>query len=159
MKKIVSIFMVALMIFTVGVFAGCSGSKDVDLKSVLSDINSKYSSSTSGLTELDDVSDLNKYYQISTDDVKQFAAEITSDSSQAPIEIIMIEANDSDSASSVKSALDSRYQTIYSQYASYSAEQFEMVKNCEVTTNGNFVIMVVSEDYDGIMSVINEAIG
>ncbi|MGN0488923.1 MAG: DUF4358 domain-containing protein [Ruminococcus sp.] len=159
MKKIISITIVAITMVTLLMCAGCSTSTDVDLKSVLSDINSKYSDSTSGLTELTDVNDLNKYYNINTDDVAQFAAEITSDTSKAPVEIVMVEAKNADAVSNIENALNARYQGIYSTYASYSAEQFDMVKKCKVTKNGNYIILVVAEDYDGIVSIINKAIG
>ena len=41
MKKVVSL--VTIFVLCLTALAGCSGSKEVDLKTVLSDINSKYS--------------------------------------------------------------------------------------------------------------------
>ncbi len=159
MKRIISHTISALMLVFVLMFAGCSNSTNVDLKSILSDINNKYADSTSGLTELKDKNDLNKFYQINADDIEQFAAEITTDTSKAPVEIVIVEAKDADAAKNIEDALNARYQLIYSTYASYSAEQFDMVKNCKVTKNGNYIILVVSEDYDGIVSMVNKAIG
>lgn len=159
MKRIISLSLVAFMLLSTILFASCSTSTSVDLKSVLSDINSKYANSTSGLTELKDENDLKKFYQIDTDDVAQFAAEITTDTSKAPVEIVMVEAKDADAAKNIEDALNARYQLIYGTYASYSAEQFDMVKNCKVTKNGNYIILIVAEDYDGIVSIVNKAIG
>lgn len=156
MKKFVSLALVILVM--VSAFAGCSGSKEVDLNTVLADVNS-VSSSTSELTEITDLEKLKAAYNINEEDVKQFAAEYTADTSKAPVEIVVVEAKDKSAAENVKACLDARFQTIYSQYSSYSPEQFDMVKKCQVIAKGNFVTMVVSEDYDNIMKVINEAIG
>lgn len=155
MKRIITATMAALIL--VMAFAGC-GAKNADLKSVLSDINSKYADATAGLKELTEVEDLDKYYAISVDDVKQFAAEINPDTSTAPVEIVLVEAVDKTASDNVKSALDARYQSIYSLYSSYSADQVELVKKCKVTQSGNYVTMVVASDYDGIMETVNAAI-
>ncbi len=155
MKRIITATMAALIL--VLAFAGC-GAKSVDLKTVMSDVNSKYSDATTGLKELSDVSDLDKYYSISADNVKQFAAEINPDTSTAPVEIVLVEAVDQTAAEKVKKALDIRYQSIYSMYSSYSSEHVELVKACKVTQNGNFVTMVIAENYDGIMEIVNAAI-
>lgn len=156
MKKIL-VSAVAVLLAAV-LFVGC-GAKTADLSKVLSDINSQFSDATKGLTEIKDASELNTYYQISEDDVKQFAAEINTDASTAPVEIVMVEGKDKAAADRVKECLDRRYNSIKSQYASYSAEQFDMVKKCGVTTSGNYVVMIVAENYDGIIKVVNEAIG
>ncbi len=156
MKRFFTIVLSALIM--VACFAGC-GAKEADLSNVLKDINSSFSNSTKNLKELKDVSDLNTYYEISEDEVKQFAAEINPDTSTAPVEIVLVEAKDSDAAESVKTKLERRYNTIYSLYSSYSAEQFDMVKDCKVTQSGNFVTMIVAEDYNDIIKMVNEAIG
>ncbi len=139
-------------------FASCS-SKNAELSKVLSDINSKFPKATQGLTELKDKSELNDYYEIEEDDVKQFAGEINTDASTAAVEIVLVEAVDNKAAKDVKEKLDERYGSIISQYASYSAEQYDMAKKCKVTTSGNYVIMIVADGYDDIVRVVNEAIG
>lgn len=156
MKKTICLILLAAMMLVV--FTGCSGSKNVDLKTVLGSVNSGVSDATTGLKELSDVSELQAYYQISPDDVKQFAAEIKADSSNAPVEIVLVEAKNADAANNVRTALDRRYNSIVSQYASYSPEQLAMANACEVTQNGNFVTMVVAENYADIMGIINAAL-
>ena len=87
MKKILTFALAMVMCLTA--FAGCGGSKDVKLDEVMNKINTEYK------LNLKKIDDLNKYYQVSNDDVKQFAAEINSDSN-APVEIVLVEAKDSD---------------------------------------------------------------
>ncbi|WP_405353470.1 DUF4358 domain-containing protein [Ruminococcus sp.] len=142
MKKVISLATVFVLCLTaLTAFAGCSGSKEVDLKTVLSDINSQYSLS---LKELSDVNDLKKYYSIDTEDVKQFAAEINSDSNSR-VEIVLVEAVDADAATRVNEALSKTYTSIVTQYSGYNAEKLPMVEACKVTQDGNYVTMIVAD--------------
>ena len=93
MKRLLALVLAAVM--AVSVFAGCGGGKD--LKEVMKTINSTYSLS---LKELESKDDLKKYYSINPDSVKQFAAEIDSNNN-APVEILLVEANDSAAADEV----------------------------------------------------------
>ena len=138
MKKIVSL--VTAFVLCLAVFAGC-GAKDVKLNEVMDKINADFSLS---LQTLDSVDDLNKYYSIDTADVKQYAAEIDPNNN-APVEIVLVEANDADAATRIETALTTRYNAIYSQYSSYTPEKLDMVKSCKVTKDGNFVSMIVAD--------------
>ena len=151
------ILAVVIAVVLIAALAGCS-SAQADLSSVLNDINTNHADATEGLKQLTDVSDLDAYYSISADDVKQFAAEIKTDTSQAPVEIVLVEAAGSDSVENVRTALERRLQSIISLYTSYSPEELDLVKDCEVTVSGNYVTMVVAEDYDGIMEIVNKAV-
>ena len=155
MKRFITATMAAL-IFVLA-FAGC-GAKKKKKKKVLGDINAKYTDATKGLKELTDVKDLDTYYMIPEKDVKQFAAEINPDTSKAPVEIVLVEATDKDAAAEVKKALDARFQSIKSTYASYNAEEKAIIDKCSVTQSGNYVTMVAADDYDGIMEIVNAAI-
>lgn len=155
MKKIISLICVAVICLTV--FAGCGGAgAEADLSSVLKEMNTEYS--VSGVEEITDVNELNAYYQINSDDVKQFAAEISSNSSDDYVEIVLVEANDSTAAQNITTQLTNRYNSIYSQYASYSADQLDMIKSCKVTTDGNFVSMIVSKDAQGMLDIFYKSV-
>ena len=154
MKRCIAIVLAAaVMLFA---FAGCSA-KEVDLKAVLTEINTKCPDETAGLTELKDTDELYKYYLISPSDVKQFAAEIKTDTSEAPVEIVMVEAKDKSGAGKIKSALTSRFNSIKSTYSSYSPDKLDVIEKCSVTQNENYVFMVVADNYSAIMDVINAA--
>lgn len=151
MKRIIAMALAAVM--ALAVFAGC-GAKEVKLDDVMTAINS---SCNLNLQKLESVDELNTYYNINTDDVKQFAAEIDSNNN-APVEVILIEAVNSDAASNIESALTARYNSIVSQYASYTPELLDAVKACEVKKDGNFVTMIVAENADEITKVYNEQV-
>ena len=65
---------------------------------------------------------------------------------------------DSDAASRVETALTNRYNSIFQQNASYSAEELDMVKNCKVTKDGNFVTMIIGEKASDMLTMFNDSI-
>ena len=172
MKRVFTlVFTVVMAVF---VLAGC-GSKDSpevidttngtsnlslqalenkDLSQVMNTINSAYSLS---LKTLESVGDLKKYYSINPDDVKQFAAEIDSNNN-APVEIVLVEATDSKAADSVEKALTQRYNSIVSQYTSYTPEKLDMVKACKVTKDGNYVSLIVAENGPEMLQTFRDGI-
>ena len=152
MKRIIAIVLAAMML--VAAFAGCGGTKNADLSGILTEINTKYDLS---LTEIDTTDKLNKYYGINPEDVKQFAAE-TNQNNNAAIEIVLVEAVDSDAAARVETALTTRFNSIVQQYSSYTPEKLDMVKACKVTKDGNFVSMIVADDAAGMSEVYNSSI-
>lgn len=146
------IFAVAVaFVLCLSLLAGC-GSKDVNLNDVMTKLNSDYSLSLQTLSSADE---LNTYYSISTDDVKQFAAEIDS-TNDAPKEIILIEATDADAATRVEEALTTRLNSIMATYNSYSPDQVDMVKACKVTKDGNFVSLIVADKAPDMLNVYYE---
>ena len=150
MKRIIALVIAAVM--AVSVFAGCGGGKN--LGDVLTSINSTYNLS---LKTLESKDDLKKYYSINPDSVKQFAAEIDSNNN-APVEIIMVEATDADAANEIEKALAARYNSILSQYASYTPEKLDMVKDCKVTKDGNYVSLIVADNAAEILQKYQDSI-
>ena len=149
MKKIISVATALVLCFLL--FTGC-GDSSVKLNEVMDKINADFNLS---LTKLEKAEDLYTYYSIDTADVKQFAAEIDSNNN-APKEIVLVEAADDAAADRVESALTTRFNSIYSQYSSYSPDQLDMVKDCKVTKNGNFVSMIVADKASDMLNVYYE---
>lgn len=149
MKRIFAL--AVALVLCLSLLAGC-GSKDVNLSDVMTKLNSDYSLSLQTLSSADE---LNTYYSISTDDVKQFAAEIDS-TNDAPKEIILIEATDADAAARVEEALTTRLNSIMATYNSYSPDQVDMVKACKVTKDGNFVSLIVADKAPDMLNVYYE---
>lgn len=153
MKKVISF--AAVLILCLSILAGC-GAKDVNLGDVLDKMNTEYSVDA---TKYETKEDMYKYYNINADDIKQFAAEVgKSDSDSKNTEIVLVEATDSDAASRVETALTNRYNSIFQQNASYSAEELDMVKNCKVTKDGNFVTMIIGEKASDMLAMFNDSI-
>lgn len=149
MKK--AVFLLSVIVLCLTLLSGC-GSSNANLSEVMSKINTDFKLS---LKTLENVDDLNTYYSIDTADVKQFAAEINSNSN-APQEIVLVEAVDADAASRVEQALTNRYNSIYGTFKSYSPEQVSVVEGSKVTKDGNFVSMIVAENSADMLKVYYE---
>lgn len=155
MKKVISI--AVALVLCLSIFAGC-GAKEVNLADLMDKMNSEYSVDATKYETKDDMY-MYKYYNINADDIKQFAAEVgKSDTDSKNTEVVLVEATDSDAASRVETALTNRYNSIFQQNASYSAEELDMVKNCKVTKDGNFVTMIIGEKASDMLTMFNDSI-
>ena len=100
MKKVISI--AVALVLCLSIFAGC-GAKEVNLADLMDKMNSEYSVDA---TKYETKDDMYKYYNINADDIKQFAAEVgKSDTDSKNTEVVLVEATDSDAASTVETAL------------------------------------------------------
>lgn len=152
MKRIIAFIMVGIiMAFSM---AGCGGStaKEVDLAKVMTDIDTSYPNEMEDITT---VEDLNKYYNIETADVKNFAAEINKSGIE---EVVIVEAASADAAKNIQEKLQQRYNSKKQQGASYSPEDLQVISNCSVKVNGNYVTMIVSSNASGIEEIFNNAV-
>lgn len=156
MKRIIALVLAAIL--SVAVFAGCgsseSSSKSVDLASVMETINTNNKLS---LDKVDSADKLNRYYSIEEKDVKQFAAEKDSDP-DAPVEVVLVEAVDSDAAARVETALNTRYDSVLRTYTSYTPEKVSMVKGCKVTKDGNFVSLIIADNASDMLKTFQDAV-
>lgn len=148
MKRIIALALA--MVMCLAAFAGC-GAKEVKLDEVMNKINTEYKLS------LKQIDDLNKYYQVNNDDVKQFAAEINGDTN-APVEIVLVEAKDKDAAANVEKALQARLTSIINMYGSYTPDKKAMAEACKVTNENNFVTLIVADNAADILNTFNESI-
>lgn len=152
MKKLAVVIMTGLIM--AAAMSGCGGSEtaNVDLTAVVASIDSSYPNE---MVDITTVEDLNKYYGIAQDDVKNFAAEY---SKSGVDEVVLVEAVDADAAQKVSEALQNRYNSKKQQGASYSAEDLQVINNCSVKTNGNFVSMIVSSDATAMEEIYTKAL-
>lgn len=154
MKRIVSFVCIIMCIMLMIPLSACKGdaSKEVVLKDVLMSINSNFSISADDMLTIEDTDTLELYYNISPADVKQFAAETTLNSATDITEVILVEAADESAAKRVYDALDVRYNSQRDLCASYSAELLAVINECSVEQNGNYICLIMSDDYDNILA-------
>ena len=154
MKKIIAVSMAIIMVACM--LVACGGSaKEVDLKGLLDNINSTYG--LSGLKVLESASDLNRYYLVAEDDVKQFAAELTTAASEYN-EVIIIEAASADKVDAIATQLNSHLDAQINTAKSYDQDSQAMVESCQVVKSGSFVYLVIGENASAINSMIADAI-
>ena len=149
MKKIIATVLAALCVLA---FAGCSDNsvKDVDLNEVMAKINTDYK--ISGMQEITDQDELCTSYRLENADVSAFAAEIEKNGLN---EIVLIKAADAEAAARVETKLKERLTSKSNEIASYSPENYAIIKTCEVAVNGNYVRMIIAKDADGMKDVYN----
>ena len=70
-------------------------------------------------------------------------------------EVAVFELNNASDASKVIAGIERRVEGLKSQWESYLPAQFELVQNYKTATKGNYVIFVVSEYADTIISNFN----
>lgn len=152
MKRIIAILLAVVMVFALAACNGDNGASstaNVNLTDVINKINSDYQNN---MTAIADASQLSTYYEIKSEDVKSFAAEIDRSGID---EVVLVEATDSDAVSRVQQCLNNRYQSKVQQGASYSPEELNIIKSCSVKTNGNYVSLIVSKDAQGMETIYN----
>ena len=170
MKRLFALMIAVLMI--AAALAACGGSSDpttapttaptdkpassVVLSDLLTEINTQYG--INGLKVLEKTSDLSRYYRIDEADVAQFAAEMSTASTEFT-EVILIEAADSAAADRISTLLNTHLDTQVNTAKSYSKEFLEMIEQRKVVTSGTFVYLVISEDAEAIESLIASKIG
>lgn len=158
MKRFAAIILAALMLM--GVLAACGESADnsgsassVDLNTVMTGVNTAF-----GISGMKTVDDLNRYYQIDPADVKSFAAEYSTDSSNYT-EVVIVDAKDAAAAANIKAKLDERLQKQLSDAKSYHPDQVAVIEACSPQQAGNVVFLVISDKYNDIVNNIKGALG
>ncbi len=150
MKKLLSVFISLLL--CVCVLAGCTATLSSDLPTILSDINSTYGFDS--MTRIDSTGGLSQYYLIEISDVKSFAAEFSTGST-ITTEIILVEAVNDASAQNVYSALQNYYETRVDMALSYDPEYAKLLNMCEVSKNGVYVSLIISDKVAEITETYN----
>ena len=152
-RRILGLFMALMMVASLCACAG--GTKDVDLADALKSINKEFSISEDSMIMIEDTDTLELYYNVSAADVKQFAAETTMNSSSDVTEIVLIEAVDETAAKNVCDALTVRYNAQRDLCSSYSPELLAVVEKSAVTQNGNYVSLIIIDNYDDVAGHYN----
>lgn len=135
----------AAMIFTLAFFAGCSSENTAkyDIQKAGDEITAQIESASQMTKVNDDI--LTQFYGISTEDVNDYYALISTDSTKQD-EVIMVEAKDSEALQRVTEKIRARYDSKYAQTKDYLPEQAKLIEECSVESEGSYVWMFVSED-------------
>ena len=57
----------------------------------------------------------------------------------------------------VKKILENRQSNLEQQWSQYLPDQYALVKNAKLVTNGNYVLFCISEDADSVVNAFNDA--
>ena len=97
-------------------------------------------------------------YGISADLVKNSASFNAASGAAFPQEIVMVEAVDETAAADVATKLENRLSSIAEQAASYDPDSLALAEKCKVVTDGVYVGMFFSSNYDGMVADFQAAV-
>lgn len=167
MKRILAVIFVLSLIF---VFASCNSETETDnttatdndttafvevssvsVQDIMNEIENKgyLPENPVKLTK----NDLLDYYGIEPSDVKDCA--VVQNPSGYQDEIIIIEAVDENAKATVKGILEDQINYKRDQMMNYDAEMFDILSDCHVITNGNYVALFISAEREAIGTIFN----
>lgn len=150
MKKLLSVLLIAALIFAL---AAC-GKKETAKSANLSEVFAKFSFDGEMLAL--DANDLLDLYGVNSADVKQFAAAVNTSGIDCD-EVVLVEAVNADAAARVKTALDNRYQAKLNETENYLPDEYAVIKTCSVTMDGNYVAMIVAPNAAELTKIYSES--
>ena len=153
MKKLICV--IALVTLLAVTLCACGGAAK-PLSDVFSEIKTTYN--VTDMVEFTNVDDLNRFYGIAAEDVKEYAGGINN-SGVNQEEIVMILATDTDAAARIAEALNNRLKSKLNETKNYNPDQYAMLEKCSVDTDGNYVSMFLSENAESMKADYKKAIG
>ena len=152
MKKTLILLLAVVMVLC----CACGKSDAKPLTDVYSDIKAQVG--FENVTELNDISLMERYYGITADMAAEFAGCVNSSGVEQE-EIVLVKAVDDSSAATVKEKLENRYKAKLDQNKSYNPEQAAMIEKCSVQQNGLYVSMIVSDKAEQITAIYRSEAG
>lgn len=145
MKKIIAFLSAAVLMLS---FTACGNNKEEktdkspDVKAIVEDVKGKIE-----FTDLENVDDdtFDTFYDIKKDMYDSYCACYAGSGGSAD-EIAVFKAKDSDSAQTIKKALDDRVSKRAKDFAGYAPDEEEKIKNSVVKIKGNYVFLCISPD-------------
>ncbi len=152
MKRIVCFILSLVLACTV--FSGCeSGEKDVDLNGVIEDIKAQVTLPDE-MMEITTADLFMRYYGIAENDFEKGIALINS-SGVDVTEIVIFKASSQQSTKNIEKALNTRKTAQENAMKNYIPEQYEIIKNCNVLINGNYVAFFAGPETEKIIDIYN----
>lgn len=152
--------LVLTLVFAALAFAACAGK---DEPKAPADVNEVYGKLTESgyLPELTPVPerDLFEVYGIDSSKLKQWVFAMSENYSLNAGEVAIFEVNDPEYVADLASKLSNHLQRIKNVSKDYSPEQSAKLEPVEVKTVGNYVYLIVGENYNALMKIMKDNIG
>lgn len=158
MKRIFAMMLAAMLMLGM---AACGGSAADTVDTVPGvDLTAVYESMSETLPDMmvmDPVSMMD-YYGVDAEKCSQYVMAICGDGMRAD-EVWLMEAKDEAALAELKEMADSRLTAKEDETIDYTPDQYEIVKEAELYTNGLYLVFLVSPEVDTLKSVVDAAIG
>ncbi|MFV0497853.1 MAG: DUF4358 domain-containing protein [Candidatus Fimivivens sp.] len=152
-KMLAAIFcLIALCV----VLAGCGASKkELDMAAFSTDVLSKGSFNDELILLSDKV--VNDYYDLSFDGLDEYRVYVSSSSATAS-EYALFKCSSDTALKAAKSTVEARISDQIASYENYRPDEKFRLENALITTNGSYLLFVVSDNNDDIQKLFNDAL-
>ncbi len=154
MKKRIGALLLVLMLSVL--LCACAKKEVAPLNDIYTRIKGEVT--LTDMVELSDVSDLDRFYGISAEDVSEFAGGINSSGVEQE-EIVLVKAVNKDAAKRINDALVARHSSKLSETKTYNPEQYAMLEKCTVDVDDLYISMILSPNASAIKKLYKDAIG
>ena len=154
MKKIICMTLALVMIAFCAVGCGKNADKDIDLSAVMTDIKKQVTSIPADMMDIAQDDLIKNYYGIEKADYESYAASINTTGIDVT-EIAMFKASSDDAVKNIEEKLQARKSSQENQMQNYLPEQYKIVKNSSVVTNGKYVTLFVGTDSAKMTEIFN----
>lgn len=151
MRKILSLILVVSMLLCMSACGSAEAPKSVDLKALYTE----YENTLPAMMVLDETMMLN-FLGIHAEDCTQVVAAICADGLRTD-EVWLIEAKDEASLEKLTNLVNTRITAKEEETISYSPDQYEVVKEAVVVTEGLYLAFLVSPDVDALKASFEAA--
>lgn len=157
-KKIISVI---LMLAVTALLGACNSAASQQTENPEPQAETIYESISSSVSLLEaaqmDSDYLMNYYGIDTAELNSYACYNAVDATKAET-IMIIEVKSKDTIAAIQSEIELIRDEKLAEMENYIPEQYQVVKNSQVQTRGNFVWLVISENQTEIEKIIDENI-
>jgi len=156
MKKIVSVIICCAMLLSL---AACGSSKSNEKTLDMSSFTSKVMSTVKYDDELIALSEkvVDKYYDLSFDGLEEYTIYV-SGSAATTNELAVFKCSGSSAIEAAKTSVEKRLSEQNELYASYLPAEVYRLENALVKTNGNYLLLSVSDDNETVEKLFDEAL-
>lgn len=155
-SKVTLLSLLLLLIFAVGSLYGCSSKKAAKSPSV-DDVFAKVKASTdvSAMPAIDGEK-LKMLYDIDSADLEGFKVYIAPSNIKAD-ELTIIKVKDEKKVNEIKAKVAKRVENQSASFKDYLPEEYSLIQNHVLKTNGNYVFLAISKDAEKMETAFNEA--
>lgn len=152
------VVLIAMVIFTVGMFTGCSSNKSQTAKNpTVKEIDEKIKKAADiANLKQGDAAKLKKFYDIDNTELEDFVL-YTAPSNIKADEIAILKVKDSNNVSKIKDKVSKRLENQSTSFKDYLPNEYAVIQKNVLKTKGNYIIFVISSDAQKIDNAFEEA--
>ncbi|WP_125154322.1 DUF4358 domain-containing protein [Clostridium rectalis] len=146
-----------LVLFSLGIFIGCSSKKSLPKKPSLKDITSKIieNSNMSNLKEADK-SKIKKFYDIDSESLEEFSVYLPSSNILAN-ELAVLKVKELSNVDKIKGKLEKRLEKQSTSFKDYLPDEYYLIQKHVLKTKDNYILFVISKDVEKIEEIFDKS--